>query len=447
MLEIAKVSSSALEIKGYDLIADLINRRYREGGIIVLSAPKKLKEDLDTALLLAAQEDSKALASVEKAFNELTENGRLGGDQARDLYSEIKEIISLTTKVGELYPALVGRLYYGFERIFLRALADKIKEKGVSNINLHTGSESGITFKEQITSELLLNASLNKCRRFVESFQEDHEAIHLVGSFTASDSYNKIIRAPKGSADLIASLLAATINAKTLTVWTGSQGLMSTDPTIVESAKRIEIMSYREAMELFSINPELFNPLALEVIKMKNIELSFRTADMPDEEGTLIRSQSPVLSNVVKAVAYRSELAIVTITGTELRSVIPLLINEALRNSIKYHTIIQSSSGSEINLIVDQKDVNKLRNIIEIQFMGDTIEDYKIVSGVCLVSIIGEGMKGTPGVAARLFGAVARNRINIIMIIQGSSELNIGFVIRGEDCVNAIRAVHSEFIR
>ncbi|MGC9208314.1 MAG: ACT domain-containing protein [Nitrososphaeria archaeon] len=447
MFEIAKVSSSAFAIKGYDLIADLIIRRYEKGGIIVLSPPKKLKDEIEKALSLASQGNQGALDSAERAFNELTENGRLGGDHARDLYGEIKEIIALTAKVSELYPALVGRIYYSFEKIFLGAIADKIREKGFSSLYIHTGSECGITFREQLTPELLLNASLNKCRRFVEALQGNRETIHLVGSFTASDSYGKIIRAPRGSADLIASLLAATTDAKTLTVWTGSQGLMSADPTIVQSAKRIEVMSYREAMELFSINPELFNPMALEILKMKNIELSFRTADMPDEEGTQIRSQSPVLSNVVKAVAYRSDLAIVTITGTELRSVIPLLINEVLRNSIKYHTIIQSSSGSEINLIVDQKDVNKLRNIIEIQFMGETIEDYKIVSGVCLVSIIGEGMKGTPGVAARLFGAVARNMINIIMIIQGSSELNIGFVIRGEDCVNAIRAVHSEFIR
>ncbi len=445
MREVVKLSSSAFAGLNLELSYNLLTKVYDKKGIFVVSLPSFLRTKIERSLDLAKEGSSSAIDEIENFISSFQTLKLKSNKNVENSLEEIKEILGLAIKIKEIYPSLEGRVYLAVETIFLEFLKEYFAMKGLNNVKTFHGHEVGIISDTLAANEIMIGPSTFKSKSFLETLNEDD--INLIGSLTASTADNKIVKVQKGGSDIIASILSVSLDAKRLWVWTGVKGLMTADPQVLQDAKKIENLSYNEAIEIFSLNPTIFNPKAMDLIKAKGIELFIKNINEPYENGTKISGERHISSNIVKAVVHLENLSIITLIGSELRPILSNILSALSHSGVNFYTIIQSTSGSEVNLIVDKKDLNKLRNLIEIHFMGEKIQDYRIVNDVCAISIIGEGMKGTPGVASRLFGAVAREGINVIMIIQGSSELNIGFVINSSDCQKALRAVHKEFIR
>ncbi len=444
MYEIAKISSNA--INNFEDIERLIKERYKGYGLFVISVPYTIKSDINKAIVMALNGQTESINVFKQIYEKLKVLGFYDEKKVLNSLNESIEIFELISKIKEIYPALEGQIYLSVEDMMLSALKKLLSLKMSSKkINLFNGYESGVIIDPISKYEIMINSSIQRGKIFIKNIEPD--SVNLVGGLTALTTDKKVVRLPDGGSDIIATLLAVSAESQKLDLWTNVKGLMSADPLIVSDAKKIDILSYNEALEILSFNPSIFNPKAMEILKSKGVKLYVNYIKMPMQSGTEIRGEGVISSNVVKAVANLDGLAIFTIIGTGLRSLLPNLLNSFLLADLKFYTVTQNASGSEVNIIIDRKDVNKYRSLIEIQFMGEKIQDYRIIDNVCAVSIIGEGMKGTPGVASRLFSAVAKEKINIIMITQGSSELNIGFVINSEDCENAIKAVHKEFIQ
>ncbi|MGC9211180.1 MAG: ACT domain-containing protein [Nitrososphaeria archaeon] len=445
MQEIAKISGSAVDVSNYEDIEKLIEKRYNATGVFIVSVPSNVKNDIRKAIELALSGKAEAALAFKNVYEKFRVNGFHDEKKVLESFNESIEIFELISKIKEIYPALEGQIYLSVEDMTLSTIKKFLSSKIGKAINVFHGYEAGLIVDQISGYEVMINSSVQRGKSFIKSI--DTQSINLVGGLTALTSDKKVVRLPEGGSDLVATLLAISAESQKLDLWTNAKGLMSADPGIISNAKKIDILSYNEALEILSFNPNIFNPKAMELLKSKGVRLYINDIKQPIENGTEIRGEGVISTNVVKAVANLDGLAIFTIIGTGLRSLLPNLLNSFLLSNLKFYTVTQNASGSEVNIIIDRKDVNKYRNLIEIQFMGEKIQDYRIIDNVCAVSIIGEGMKGTPGVASRLFGAVAREKINIIMITQGSSELNIGFVINSEDCKKAISAVHKEFIQ
>jgi aspartate kinase len=441
---IAKISGSAIEDLNLEYIGELIEKRYKNSGVFIVSVPSTIKKDIKRAIETALQDDQKAKEQFKKIYETFKIKGFYDEKKTLESVNNALEILELISKIKETYPALEGQIYLSVENMIISSIKKYLTKKIDSEkIKTYNGYESGIIV-DQSRNEIMFNASIQRCKNFIKN--SDPDSITFIGGLTASTSDKKIVKLQDGGSDLIASFLVISSESNRLDLWTNVKGLMSADPSIIKGARKIDILSYSEALEIFSFIPSIFNPEAMELLKSKGVELYVNDIKAPLESGTVIRGEGVVSSNVVKAVVHLDNLAIFTLMGTGLRSLLPNLLNSFLLSNLKFYTVTQSPSGSEVNIIIDRNDINSYRNIIEIQFMGEKIQDYRIVDNVCAVSIIGEGMRGTPGVASRLFGAVAKEKINIIMIMQGSSELNIGFVINSQDCRRAINAVHNEFI-
>jgi len=255
----------------------------------------------------------------------------------------------------------------------------------------------------------------------------------------------------RGGSDYTATIIGASIKADEVWIWTNVDGLMSADPEIVSSAKLIPEVSYQEATEMAVFGAKVMHPKALEPAMEENIPVRVRNIFNLENSGTLIIKDTKVKPiDIVKAVTLIKDVALINISGAGMigapgtaAKVFNVLGNE----KINILMISQSVSEANISLIIPRRFLEKAINALEIALLGDgVISEVSAENDVFVVAAVGAGMKGTPGVASRIFTAVAKKGINVRMIAQGSSELNISFVVKGSEGEEAVRAIHEEFI-
>jgi aspartate kinase len=225
---------------------------------------------------------------------------------------------------------------------------------------------------------------------------------------------------------------------------------MTTDPRIEPMAKTIAIISYAETIEMAYFGAKGMQPRALEPAAEKGIPIHVKNTFEPDGLGTLIVQEQFVKGrDVVKAVALVKDVSSVTVGGAGMAGspgVAASIFGLLGQNNVNILMISQSSSEASISFVIPKRELAPTVNALEIGLLGKgTVKEVISENDVCIVAVVGAGMKGVPGMAARTFKAVADQGVNIRMIAQGSSELNISFVVRAEDGAKTVQTLHKEF--
>ena len=226
---------------------------------------------------------------------------------------------------------------------------------------------------------------------------------------------------------------------------------MTTDPKIVPEAKTIPEMSFQEATELTIFGAKAMHPRALEPARKEGIPVRIRNVFSPDNPGTLIvqDGQPKVATDGVKAVTIVKNVAVITVSGAGMVGApgTAAKVFEVLgKENINILMISQSVSEANISLVIQRSLLERAVNTLEIALLGrEFIREIMSEDDVCVVAVLGAGMKGMPGVASRIFSAVSKKGINVRMIAQGSSELNVSFVVKEKDGAETVRAIHKEF--
>jgi len=225
---------------------------------------------------------------------------------------------------------------------------------------------------------------------------------------------------------------------------------MTSDPKIIPSAKIIPELSFQEAIEMAIFGAKAMHPRALEPAMEKNIPVRIRNTFNPENPGTLIVKEQKIKpQDIVKAIITIKGLALINVSGAGMigtpgtaAKVFAILG----KNNINVLMISQSASEANISLILQKEVLEKAVSTLEIALLGrGLIREVTAEDDVCVIAVVGAGMRGALGVAAKVFGAVARKGVNVHMIAQGSSELNISFVVKEVDGEEAVRAIHEEF--
>jgi aspartate kinase len=225
---------------------------------------------------------------------------------------------------------------------------------------------------------------------------------------------------------------------------------MTANPKIVKSARMIGTISFAEAMELAHFGAEVVHPKALECAARYQLPFRVKSLKDPDGPGTYIVTEVKVKAgNVVKAITNINDVSLITVSGASMVGT-PRLAAKVLQiltdEDIDVLMISQSSSEESITLAIPKGSGTKAQNALELSMLGSKqVREVSVEGGLSIVAVVGAGMRGTPGVAARVFGTMAKNDINIRAIAQGSSELNISFIIDKEDGKKAIEALHDDF--
>jgi aspartokinase/homoserine dehydrogenase 1 len=258
----------------------------------------------------------------------------------------------------------------------------------------------------------------------------------------------------RGGSDYSAALIGAALAAREIWIYTDVNGIMTADPKVVPEGRSLPELSYREVAELAYFGAKVVHPKTVFPAIERGIPILIKNTFDPAFPGTRIVSRATPSNPIVKAITSIGHLTLVTVEGAGMLGVPEItarVFDTLAREGINVLLISQASSQQSICFVVQQKDAERVRRALEEEFarerrQGD-ISAIEKQNGVAIVAVVGEGMRGTPGVAGRLFSALGREGINIIAIAQGSSERNISFVVSERDRAPAVRAIHKEFIR
>jgi len=356
---------------------------------------------------------------------------------------EFGKLLSITAYLREVTPRIRDYALSFGERLSTRIFWGSLVDQGVKAEYL-TGWDAGIITNDDFGSAKPLGITYQEVRRRLGPLLEKG-IVPVVTGFIASTPDGVITTLGRGGSDYTATIIGAALKVDEIILWKDVDGIMTADPKLVPEAKPIPRMSYDEVLELAYFGAKVIHPGALEPASKENIPIRVKNFYNPSTEGTLITGMAE--SDTVKALTMIRDAAIILASGigaSEAMNANVKLLDLLARIGAQVIMVSQASSQANISIALPREDLKKALKAIKSEFAQDEIKiDYE--EGICVIAVIGSGMRGKPGVAAKIFNAVAAEGINIKMIAQGSSELNISFAVKEEDGVKALRAVHKAF--
>jgi aspartokinase/homoserine dehydrogenase 1 len=275
--------------------------------------------------------------------------------------------------------------------------------------------------------------------------------IAVITGFIASDEQNLQTTLGRNGSDFSAAIFAALTNADELSIWTDVDGVMSADPNRVPEAHIIELLSYDEAMELAYFGAKVIHPQTLGPAIDNDIPVIIRNSFDPQHPGSRISTQSK-LDERIKGITAIGDMALINLEGAGMIGVPGTAdrLFAALKGAgVSVTLISQASSEHSICIAVPGNVADHAKDVIAKAFAEELasgqIQRVDVTRGQSIIAVVGDGMAGTPGIAAKFFGNLGRAGINVRAIAQGSSERNISAVIDTNDATRALRAVHSGF--
>jgi aspartate kinase len=365
------------------------------------------------------------------------------------LNSELERTVEGIAHLRELTSRSRDYLLSFGERLSTPILAATVSAVGLRSQTL-TGAEAGIATDDNFgEAKPLTEMSYHQVQQRLDPLWS-RRVIPVVAGFIAATLDGSTTTFGRGGSDYTATLLGAALGADEIWIWTDVDGLMTADPRIVKDAKVLPSVSFGEALELSYFGAKMMHPRALQPAAQKKIPVRIKNSSKPTREGTMVSTkESPNGGRVVKAVSIIRDVGIVTVGGTGMMGapgVAAKVFQTLGSNNVNVMMISQGSSEATISCVVARKDVDRGVRALQLALLGQGHVD-KIVEekDACIIAVVGSAMKGTPGVAARVFGAVAKKEVNVRMVAQGSSEYNISLVVSEKDGPEAVRAIHKEF--
>ena len=270
-----------------------------------------------------------------------------------------------------------------------------------------------------------------------------------MAGFIGADQHGNTTTIGRGGSDYTATIVAASIGADEVWFWSDVDGLMTADPKLVKDAQVLKEVSFAEAMEMALFGAKYMHPRALEPVIDTKIPIRIRNTFNISHPGTMI-TQNPSRDSqkIVKSVSAIRRTALIDVSGGGMvgaPGTAAKIFDTLAKNRVNIMMISQSPSESSISMVVRKSDLDKATTTLELNLLGRVIKHIDVSDDVAVIAVVGSGMRGIKGVAAKVFGAVAKHNVNVIMIAQGSSELNLAFVVNDRDCEKAVNALHDEF--
>ncbi|GIU72605.1 MAG: aspartate kinase [Candidatus Nitrosocaldaceae archaeon] len=440
-------------------ITDIIKENKDKEIVIVVSAIRGITDKLINVckdIEKGKREDlEEFIKDISAQHIDIINNAINNHDIRRDTKKRIEELLSdMSTMLhsmnvlGEVTPRSMDYIVSFGERLIAPIVASALNDAGIKS-EAFTGKDAGIltdsTFGEAIP---LMDTTRLRVKKNLEPLLKEG-IIPVVTGFVAADQYGHITTLGRGGSDYTATILADALDADEVWLMTDVDGLMTADPKIVSNAKVIREVSYAEAMELALFGAKYMHPRALEPVQEKSIPVRIRNVFKPKDLGTLIvKEPSSDSKQIVKSVSMIKDLALIDVRGSSMAGApgtagkIFNVLGEARVNIIM---ISQGPSESSISMVVRKNDLDKAVTSLELNLLGRLIKNVNVTDDVAVIAAVGSGMRGIKGVASRIFQAVANQGINVIMIAQGSSELDLAFVVDAKDSKDAVRAIHDEF--
>jgi len=426
--------------------------------VVVTSATAGTTDRLAAAAAAAGRGDRAAaltgVEAIDAAHRELLEELAPGdaqiGEEIRWIISELGELAGATAILGALAPRTRDRMLAAGEKLAARLLAAAVRARGVASFP--SDADAFLETDDRFGEAGALPGVAERTIRAALSPALERGEVPIVTGFIGRSPDGATTVLGRGGSDLSATLIAAALRADEVTIWTDVDGVFSADPGVVPEARPIRQLNFREAAEMSYYGAKVLHQRTMIPVAALSIPVRTRNSFDPAQEGTIVDGRVTPGSHPVKAVTAVRAQALVAIEGRGMAGVpgVAERVFRALaRRGISVTMISQSSSESSICLAVPETQAIDAETELKREFRADLsrgeIDEISSRRGVGLVAAVGLGMAQTPGVAARVFEALAARRLNVLAIAQGSSELNISLAVDEAETPEAVRALHAEF--
>ena len=460
-----------------------MNKILKFGGTS-LNTPERIKKVIK--IIIKSQKDHSQIAVVFSALGEVTDQliqiASLSAQRKnyKKLLKELEKrhldtVESLITKQNQSQVLNIIRIKF---RELQKELAAIFSKKELSLKDLDLVMSFGEWLSTYIISQALKNQGLKveflDARKFIrtdDSFgvaQVDYKityrqiknyfkkakALSAITGFIASSQKGQTTTLGRGGSDFTAALFGAALSVDEVEIWTDVDGVMTTDPRKVVNAFPIKTMTYEEAMEMSHFGAKVIYPPTIRPVSDKKIPIRIRNSFNPKFAGTFISDQTNPTDFTIKGITSVEHIALLRLQGAGMIGVAGIshrLFGALAKEKISVILISQASSEHSICCVIDSKVIRKAKKAVAKEFSFEikqhVIDQVVIEDNLLILAIVGENMRRKPGVSGELFQTLGRNRINVVAIAQGSSELNISIVINKEDEVRALNTIHQAFFQ
>ncbi|MFP5236495.1 MAG: lysine-sensitive aspartokinase 3 [Acidobacteriota bacterium] len=393
----------------------------RTGALAISSRLRSRHRDTAAALVKDHKDAAELITWIDQKF-----------DQLDEVLRGLAAILELTPRISDLIVS------YG-ERLSSRMIAAAFRERGINAA--HVDSREVVITDSQFQKAVPLDDLIEK--RAAEKIRPliDAGKVAVMGGFIGSNEAGITTTLGRGGSDFTGALIGGAMQAEAIEIWTDVDGIMTTDPRVCPDALRVKVISFEEAAELAYFGAKVLHPATILPAVKRNIPVLVLNSKNPANEGTRIISLAPHCKSPFKSIAVKKKLSIIDVVASRMLMTHGYL-KEIFTIFDKHQTAVDMVSTSEVSvsLTVDSND-----KLPAIAADLSQLADVKYEGKKALVCLVGEDIRGQNGMAAQVFSAI--RHINVRMISQGASEINMSFMIDEEDADEAVRSLHAAFFQ
>lgn len=439
--------TSVADASAFENVARIVASRVEFVPVVVVSAMSGVTDALLNSTVVAGKASSDdVIASLKSTFERHIATAKeLLSHDAANAYAKhvnsaenqiayfLKLIDSQLAQVQAVQDAVLA---FG-ETLSSLLLANVLNQRGVNAIQLDA-RECIITDDEYGAASPLVSATFEATQSRVLPFL-DARAVPVMGGFIGSNLKGQTTTLGRGGSDYTAAIVGAALSAREIQIWTDVTGVLTADPRVVPNAQTIERLSYGEAAELAYFGAKVLHPKTIQPAIEDCIAVRICNSRAPEQPGTLVCAQTETTPRTVKAIAHKNGVTTVQITSARMLGAYGFL--RALFEVFEKHrTVVDVVTTSEVSVSLSLDDASSLPAIVEDLEQLGTV---RIERGRAIICVVGEGLRGTPGIAARVFSTISD--INVTLISQGASSINFTFAIEEERVQEAVTRLHEEF--
>lgn len=430
--------------------------------VVVVSALGGITDKLINTSNLAVAGDSSYLTSYEEMVerHHLMIDSIISDSDKRiklmatvdNLLEQLKSIYQGVYLIGDLSEKTSNAIVSYGERISSNIVATLIEDAQWYNSLefIKTKKKQGKNLFSNTISAPLIQETFKK---FVEG--KSGHSVCLVPGFISTDSVTgEVTNLGRGGSDYTAAIIAATLDARVLEIWTDVSGFMTADPRVINTAYPIDTLSYVEATELCNFGAKVVYPPTIYPVCIKNIPILIKNTFRPEDRGTIITNENGCDENgrAIKGISSINNTSLITVSGLSMVGVIGVnqrIFTTLAANGISVFLVSQASSENSTSIGMRDEDAERACEVLNQEFAKEiemgAMYKMKLERELATIAIVGENMKHTPGIAGKLFGTLGRNGISVIACAQGASETNISFVVERKLLRKSLNVIHDSF--
>ncbi|HEX5889177.1 MAG TPA: lysine-sensitive aspartokinase 3 [Pyrinomonadaceae bacterium] len=437
--------TSVADAAALDNVARIVAAHRLDGPVVVVSAMSGVTD----ALLASTRSASEG--SPEEAMASLAETFRRHEQAAEELLPSpagfLEYLNNASTQISELLTRAAAQPVNGRvvqdaivsfgEMLSSRLLAEALAQRGVNAQQVDPRC-CIITDDEYTCAAPLRSETWARSQQSLLPFLKD-ESVPVVGGFVGCTTTGITTTLGRGGSDYTAALLGAALRATEIQIWTDVTGVLTADPRVVPDAQTVERLSYSEAAELAYFGAKVLHPKTIQPAIEDSIPVRICNSRAPQARGTLVGPETETTPRTIKAIAHKTGVTTVQVTSARMLGAYGFL--RAIFEVFERHrTVVDVVTTSEVSVSLSLDDDSTLPAVVgELEQLGTV----RVEKGRAIICVVGEGLRGTPGIAGRVFSTISD--INVTLISQGASSINFTFAIEETRVAEAVRRLHDAF--